>query len=405
MSSSTQDDVAANLLLETQQPEPGSTPGNNDQREPNPRPPVTLGTMTAFLSSQRLLHTTIPEPAVQSAKTIFVPVNFNAIKLRLDYILNLVFQSWPQLHSLMSGTNAEIFTACESYAKSLSCATIYLLYARLRNVHYQFAPGYSNIYRTRPKLDLRTVLPSGLIYIINQFGISKPKDVVGNCSYLHHWDNEHANEFGIATAADFNHVHFLSAKNLLVQLNVPFTYIERKQEFRTSWDTIKLTPAASGFSAYTTMPSENYSLPRDVFLQATVNFTAPELDFGNKTAVHNYAMKLTQQTATKSVAELPESRALTLSFQPQAKKRKINALSDTTSIDINQCLPHLFNQYTTETGVVVDKPLTGTTGINPSQITFGQGTTDNLVCLKSVHRELSPQYLFEFWFALITKGP
>lgn len=374
----------------------------------NPVPPPEPrndNTAQAILDKQSLLLTAVAEPAYYCPNTIFISVNFDAIMKRLTSALMAAYSNWHELMDHIPGTQSEVDDFILLGCRALAAATVVSIYNRLRAIHSQFAPNKFDRYRNRSPLDSRTQLPAGLIHLVDQFGIARPKDVVGNCYYLHNWDGENSKTFGLDRLDDLNSKSFLAISRLLRVCKVPFAYVDRNQSYRTVWDTIILTPQGSGFTAQSTMPLENYTLPRDVFIQATLN--RPVWDSTHKNylpkAITNYSLRLGASTPSKTIKETESQSTVVV---PDVKKRKFDAVSDTSGIRLEDCHPHLFEQYMHPSGISVDYVnSTTTTGDNPTTTIFGRGSEDDLIPLMSLHRDLSDQYLNEYWFALFTKGP
>lgn len=371
-------------------------------------PPKVDDSAQAFLDKQSLLLTTTVEPAFLSPTIIYVPVHFAELFSRINYALKTTYVNWNDLRDLIPGTATEITIHIENHCDTLAACFVISVYTRLRAVHGQFAPNASQRYRSRPPIDTYTELPAGLIHLANQFGATKPVDVPGNCIYLHHWVEDHKKTFGLPDIAFLNPPKIQGITRLLRSLKVKFDKVQRTQEFRTAWDTLLLKPQNLGFTALTTMPIENYNLPRDVFLQVTLNrnyHVIGETAFsGNSpSAVYNYAMKLSRAEHSDPISEI--STALT-STTTLTKKRKFSAVSDTKQIPLTECAPHLFEQNMHPSGVSLSKTsATSIHGTKPIMTVFGRGTDDDLFPLNVVHRDLNSQYICEYWHALFTSGP
>jgi len=373
-----------------------------------PEPPASENSAQSFLDRQSLLLVTTVQPAFLSPRIIYVPVNFAQLYQRVFYALHTTYANWMDLRDLIAGTSAEIDDYIETSCKTLTSTFIIVVYTRLRIVHGQIAPNASKAYRNRPPLDAHAQLPAGLIHLANQFGAAKPVDVPGNCIYLHDWDEEERDNFGLSSLDDLQPTALQGISRILHSLKVKFDKVQRTQEFRTAWDTIILHPTNAGFIAQTTMPIENYNLPRDTFLQVTLNRShavtyETEYTDGSPPAVYNYAMKISRSEQTGSIPEIETS--ITSTSAP-TKKRKTAPIPDTSAIALKECKPHLFEQLMHPSGVSVTKgSATATKGSNPTITVFGRGSDDDFFPLNTIHRALNSQYICEYWNALFTSGP
>jgi hypothetical protein len=362
----------------------------------------------AFLDKQSLLLTTTVEPAFLSPTIIYVPVRFGELFTRVNYAIKTTYVNWNDLRDLIPGTATEITTLIENHCDTLAACFVISVYTRLRAVHGQFAPNASQRYRSRPPIDTYTELPAGLIHLANQFGATKPVDVPGNCIYLHHWTEDNKNTFGLPDIAYLNPPRIQGITRLLRSSKVKFDKVQRTQEFRTAWDTLLLKPQNLGFIALTTMPIENYNLPRDIFLQVTLNRNShvigetvfPE---NSPPAVYNYAMKLSRAEHSSPISEIATALTSTATLP---KKRKLSAVTNISQIPISECAPHLFEQNMHPSGVSVSMTSsTSVYGDKPIMTVFGRGTDDDLFPLNVVHRDLNSQYICEYWHSLFTSGP
>jgi len=361
-------------------------------------------TATQFFADYQLSTTATVIPYRSTQPIILTPVNFDCVYGHLATHLTSDFQTWDSLRDLYDGTHAEVDDSIKKGSRALAAAFVHMLYAHLRNCHSLVAPGMSNRYKTRPILDLRTELPSGLMTLVMQFGVSAPKNVAGNCRYLHHWDHLNSSSFGLTKNAAMNHDLFNQICTNLRRLSVPFSKIQRDLQYRTSWDTLVIEKTEYSSRIYSTLPIENYSLPRDSFLAILFNLQTSKL----KASCHNPAPRI----AVKKGAKTNEITALTVNSEYDAslvdstsassKKRKISELSDPADVLLADCLPIGPDQHVSRDGTVFDDT-TDSKGSNPRQYVM-TGIDGDFVYINSVDRNLSDQSFAAFCRAVFRKG-
>ena len=155
---------------------------------------------------------------------------------------------------------------------------------------------------------------------------------------------------------------------------------------------------------YSTLPIENYSLPRDSFLAILFNLQTSKL----KASCHNPAPRI----AVKKGAKTNEITALTVNSEYDAslvdstsassKKRKISELSDPADVLLADCLPIGPDQHVSRDGTVFDDT-TDSKGSNPRQYVM-TGIDGDFVYINSVDRNLSDQSFAAFCRAVFRKG-
>lgn len=343
------------------------------------------------------------EPFDQGQPLIRVKINHHELCLRLDGMLSEVLLNWPELRDKFDGHGDEITNEIERCSKALCSAFIHMLYNHLRTV-----TGTQDVtidrYRTRGLLDIRTPLPSGLIHLIHQFGVVAPKNCFGNNRYLHVWDQDAKDTFGLKTAFQFDSGKFQKITNILKGLNVPFTTLSRSAEYRTAWDTLVSAPSSrTSKDIYTTLPLENYTLPRDAFLFAL--FITEHMD--DDYAVQPSHPRMQYVTATSPINEINLSQD-TVDVTVPNKKRKIDAISDTGDIPFAETFPCGPFQYMHNSGISISaNPANpkATSGITPIRHIYGLGGPDAHMRINSVVRGMTTHDLFDYVSALIRHGP
>uniref|UniRef100_A0A2V0RMM2 Uncharacterized protein n=1 Tax=viral metagenome TaxID=1070528 RepID=A0A2V0RMM2_9ZZZZ len=401
------DTQAADNQLQTQQaPERRGVTFNDRTTQPVMSTTLPLsGTITAstFLANYKLRMASMVEPFDQGQPIIRVNLNHHQLCLRLDPLLTSVLMNWTEFRDRLDGTEAEINTQVVSSARSLCSAFIHMLYSHLRTITGTQDTTIDR-YRSRGQLDIRTPLPSGLIFLIHQFGVVAPKNCFGNNRYLHLWDQKEPKTYGLKTIYQLNSGIFQKTINILKSLNVPFITLSRSAEYRTAWDTLVSQPtSSSSWSTYTTLPLENYTLPRDAFLNSIFIGTHSDSNYAVQPSfprMQHYPPATT--TTTLDIVE--DSTNVVI----RNKKRKIDAISDTGDIPLKETHPCGPFQYMHSTGISVSADptnLTATSGIDPQHNVFGLGGPDAHMPINSVVRGMTQHDLYDYVSALIRHGP
>jgi hypothetical protein len=121
-----------------------------------------------------------------------------------------------------------------------------------------------------------TDMPTGIAFLVEQFGFANPSDTHFNPSFIHRWDNENNsdNRFGLAVGHALNTHILVGFLNRLSTAGVPFRRIDKYCAPRNLWDSLFIEQISLGHDVYTTYPVANYVLPRDVFLALGLTTTS-----------------------------------------------------------------------------------------------------------------------------------
>lgn len=306
--------------------------GNDDAHEGRPPPalrpaiepvgPAQVETMEAYVGRFRLVPRFVTTPSNVNRPLMSIPINFEAIRTQLLQLLSGAFLHWAPLRELFhgddNGVDLSITLGCENLASAM-CLMIYNLLRYKCSVHDSQNQA---IYRARCHFDIGTELPSGCAFLVEQFGFATPVDVTDNPNFIHRWDNANNGDrqFGLDNAHALNNHIFTGFCSQLSRVGVPFRRIDRYCAPRNLWDSLYIEGDENiGYTAFTTYPTVNYLLPRDVFVaigicqtssltaNRPVMFYPPRLcPYDRATAVNNIKARLpdddTQATAAERLA-------------------------------------------------------------------------------------------------------
>jgi hypothetical protein len=286
--------------------------------------------------------------------------------------------------------DADIITGCFQ----LSFAFIYLLYGFLRRKTSRFHPSKYNLYRNRCFFDEKREVPEGLAYLVEQFGVSAPVEFFGNNRYIHVWNGEHADTFGIARGGavpnfDEDALHgFLQS---LRSSGVPFRSADSRAPARTVWDSLLVVDVpGSGLTFETTFPAQEYDLPRDLFLAYGCNRATGEDD----RAIQRYYPRLGAVNEDARTAMLADNNADN-PFAPRPGQAKAVTVANDAPATVDATHPSGHIPRVHETGII-----SRITGVNPGPpivtnydyhgLAYGRGPDLSAMSIMSVGRGLSP---------------
>jgi len=228
--------------------------------------PATLSNVDAYLGNFRLSGKFNSRPAVEVRPVISVPVNFEALRTSFINILSIAYLDWSLLRSQYTGNEIDITNAITIGISNLASAMVLQIYNMLRYQCGVYDSQNQIIYRTRCHYDMGATLPSGASYLVEQFGFSQPSELHFNPKFIHRWDHQYPATFGLTPEHALNNQILTGFNERLASTNVPFRRIDKYVLPRNSWDSLYIRQNSNGHDVFTTFPSVNYDLPRDVFL-------------------------------------------------------------------------------------------------------------------------------------------
>jgi hypothetical protein len=247
------------------------------------------------------------------------------------------------------------------------------------------------IYRTRCYFDMGTELPSGAAFIVELFGFASPTDIHFNPNFLHRWDNANNGDgqFGLANNHRLDNHIFTGFMTQLSLAGVPFRRIDKYCAPRNSWDSLYIRGTnITGWTAFTTLPTVNYLLPRDVFLaigicepsslRATrpVMFYPPRLcRYDRNTTTNNVKAYLPAENDHATTAERDD-------FTPLA------AAADHAPNDEMRVNGHILNMHLTGTERRRDGGTDAAPTYQESIYIYGRGGAQMAMTISCVAREL-----------------
>ena len=206
-----------------------------------------------------------------SSKVLHVPVNLSALRDRIVIVLTRTLLFCDELSNLYTGGDQGAQVGIQGGIDAVSSLTVLLVYEYLRLGYGKFGDGHYTHSKLPPgPFTLEKSIPAGLCTLVEQFGYAEAKDVYGNPRYLHVWDGEYGETFGLKpdyAAVDEAVLHGFLKR--LRMLHVPFRCIQNSNfTTRTLWDSLLIE--ATGNDAFTFMvsmthPRSNYKFPEDIY--------------------------------------------------------------------------------------------------------------------------------------------
>lgn len=222
-----------------------------------------------FLGLYRLDARFTRMPIFENTPVIEIPLNFEYLRVRMYNLLTAAYEDWPTLRSTVNADRDQITTHIRNGCHQLSIAAIYLLYSYLRRKTSRFNPKQYNLYRNRCFFDEHREIPSGLAYLIECFGVTHAVEAFGNNRFIHTWDHQHADGFGLnlVAANAFDNDILTGFIQTLVRCQVAIRRVDNRVPARTLWDSLFISDTIQrGISAETVFKCDDYELPRDVFI-------------------------------------------------------------------------------------------------------------------------------------------
>jgi hypothetical protein len=387
-------------------PAPASRP--SDLATPTPGNPET--TTSKWLSEKAIDNRFIPRSASTAKPTIRPKVNFYRLFLRIAAILRTSYVQWDKLRESIIGrvfdTTGFIVDGCNQ----LAIASIYILYSHLRSVAGKHDFANADVYEKRCKFDYRTQLPTGLIYIIQQFGLCLLEDVWLNPRVIHTWDKEDDKTYGIPATTPFSSETFESFMTTLVQVGVKVDRLPALVVPHSAWDSLLIVEASDNqgaatfsddYDIFTTLPIKNYNLPRDIFLAiALANTTS--IDPATKTPIEFYGPRISTLGTDAAVKPIytAEDKDDSAAAKTRSKKRK-SLVSKADDVDPKKALPCTPFEYMTVQGV----ELPGADATKQQIWVYGRGTADDVVPILSVGRGIDANEIENYFRHLFRNGP
>jgi len=228
--------------------------------------------MKEFLANLRYNYYYLTIAAHPDEDIVPVPVNLDGFRTCLLALFTDAYRNWDKLAEIIPFT---VLIRNEHYVRDmcrlLATATTFLLYSLLRSKTNKFYSAKYNRFSKRCTFDYNTEMPSGICYLVEQFGISLSVEEHRNNRYFHLWDSENNDTFGVPANiyTEFDSSRLSGFLQLLQKAGVHMTRLDIHGPARTLWDsTAVLDEGATGTSrsVFTTFDQKYYTLLRDVFL-------------------------------------------------------------------------------------------------------------------------------------------
>jgi len=412
---------------DTVQPTPNLDRGNSVAPLP------AASNFASWAARLRLDDRTTPRATVINLPIILVPINFENARKRVHLMLSHAMRSWIKLEEniplpTILRDKKYILNRC----RDLSCAFVHLLWWQCRTNISKYHQSAFKIYTKRSSFDRYKEVPTFLTHLVYQFGHTQAAEFFGNNRYLHHWDHENENTFGIDPEinAKFDSAAMTSFIDLLSTIGVKIGKWSPDSTSRTFWDSLQIQEA-NGYVISTTYPMSHYNLPADCFIQML--FNGPTFDrmqigltaeIGPTTTYYHPRgeairdEKLVKRLATEPLADVTYDEALFDSpLPPLAKKRKTIPASMDAPDDASNTTPAAFLRFVTETGISViqeqSKFVIDPTSKTPSEkevylneiYVFGRGGWDRSWTIKTVFNGLRRSEIIEAYESLVRYGP
>lgn len=204
-----------------------------------------------------------------SSKIVRVGVNLEALRERFIEILRRSFVHACDLSNLYAGGDRGSQDCIDRGIEELSSLTVLLVYEYLRWNYRMFGEGSSEVIYDKPgPFPLEKSLPSGLCTLVEQFGYAESVEVHGNPRFLHVWDGEQKEGFGLAPEHSLDESVLHGFLQRLQLMNIPFRNVKKcgSRTKRTLWDSLVVEHLGNHtYSVSTSYPNENYNLPQDCF--------------------------------------------------------------------------------------------------------------------------------------------
>jgi hypothetical protein len=356
-----------------------------------------------YLKAFRLDRRFTSVPRFRASPVHHVMLNMERLYDTVLVIISTALLNWNALRDTIPGTAAEINQELTNGAAALSSALCLQVYNLLRIKFYTYDSGNSNRYRNRCILDRNTMLPTGIHWIVEHFGMARPTDVFGNVRYLHHWDNQEPDNFGLPPAKRLNATHLQMICASLKDCGVPFRRMQPYEELRTPWDSLFVSRAEGnrGFNVMTTFPESNYKLFEDAFMQIKIGGITTLAS--NDRPLQYYGPR----AAWRNTAAIRDDLKRTLPANPDAEETaQFNAAAGNANLNTNELLPvaHLTNVHPTGLEYTTATAPDGTVTHNYRTLIYGRGFAGDTLTINSVIRGVTDAEVDSFFNLLIRKG-
>jgi hypothetical protein len=398
---------ADNPIPEDQRRDAPPPPQENDRNRDREAEAILAGTGTAFLNTLRLDDRFTVQSIARKEPIIEVLVNFGYLRARIYNLLEAAFLRWDSLRNVIEPDRTRVNLAIQGGCEALATATIYLLYSFLRRKTSRFHPVRYNRYRNRCFFDEKRQIPDGIAYLIEQFGVTPAVEAFGNNRYIHLWDGEAADTYGVPnTAPVFDEGELHAFLTSLSKCGVRLRAVDNRVPARTPWDSLYAVDLGnSGLSVETTYPLHEYELPRDVFfvigLRGDVEINNPP--------IQSYSPRLGgARDATRNAARADTDCDDPFAPRPGDGQTVTAANTDAATVDNSAPSGHI--QAVHPTGVI-----NRITAVNPGPpetitrdyhvLVYGRGPIQSTMTIKNVCRGLSYYEVDNYFQNLFRRGP
>lgn len=318
-----------------------------------------------------------------------VLINFENIRTAIYDTLISSYMHWSELRDVISANANQIDQHITDGCKALSISAIYSLYNHLANVTQTHAPTLADRYKSRCQQNKYIELPSGLIALIQQFGITDSIECFGNCRFLHYWDKSNADTFGLPNTAKLDDGKLNGFIRELTRVGVELVIMPSRAPLRTPWDSLLVEGIDSqAYTATTTYPIHQYNLNIDIFL--AIKFRTSD---HYESCIIEYAPRIFPLGPNLTNEATADDSNLTTN-----QKRTIDPAAASSAIAYTRQDPfrpcnHF--QYVHNEGLQFDDPTSNTEA--PKLHIFGRGNQDCAMGIKSVARGVTPDEVAMFF--------
>ena len=207
-------------------------------------------------------------PAEMTCPLIRILINMEALRERFMHCLKMGYGFFYQeLEDIYPETEAGYI---QTGIDQLATAMIFMVHRRLWYQCGLYDYQSRSVYE-KPKsiFTMKKEFPSAVCFLVEQFGYAASIDANRNPVYLHHWDQEKRENFGLARDHILNQQVLEGFLSRLRVIGVPFRSVNNDATTRSLWDSFLIkkhdTSSNAAYEIFQTFPMENYKLPSDIF--------------------------------------------------------------------------------------------------------------------------------------------